>query len=44
MGGDIDWSALQIVADLIGIEDIEALLMQLVVIRDWKRNNPTESD
>ena len=44
MGGDIDWSALPIVADFIGIEDVEALLMQLVVIRDWKRNNPTEPD
>lgn len=44
MGGDIDWAGLPIVADIIGIEDVEALLMQLVVIRDWKRNNPTESD
>lgn len=38
MGG-IDWSALPIVADMIGITDLETLITQLVTIRDWQREN-----
>ena len=33
MGG-IDWSALPIVIDLLGVSDPEALITQLVAIRD----------
>lgn len=37
MGG-IDWSALPIVAEIIGITDMEELVEQLVEIRAWNRN------
>lgn len=39
MGGEINWAALPVVAELFGIEDIEPFLMQLVAIRDWQRDN-----
>lgn len=34
MGGQIDWSALPIVAELIGFTDLETLLDQLCALRD----------
>lgn len=34
MGGQIDWSALPIVAELIGFTDLETLLEQLCALRD----------
>lgn len=37
MGG-LDWAALDKVAALLGVEDDEALLHQLVAIRDAMRN------
>lgn len=36
MGGQIDWSALPIVAELIGFTDLETLLDQLCELRDRK--------
>jgi len=33
MGG-IDWAALPVVAEILGIDDIETLVVQLVAIRD----------
>ncbi len=36
MGG-LDWAALPVVADLLGYEDIEILIAQLVAIRDHKK-------
>jgi hypothetical protein len=37
MGGQLDWSALEVVAELLGITDIETLVLQLVAIRDRPR-------
>ena len=37
MGG-IDWSALPIVIDLLGVADPEALITQLVAIRDHQND------
>lgn len=34
MGGCIDWAAIPIIVDLLGIADPEALIMQLIAIRD----------
>lgn len=34
MGGQIDWSALPIVAELLGFTDLETLLEQLCALRD----------
>ena len=33
MGG-IDWAALPVIAEMLGIDDIETLVLQLVAIRD----------
>ncbi len=37
MGG-IDWAALPVVAELMGITDIEALIADLATIRDWQKS------
>jgi hypothetical protein len=34
MGGEIDWQALPVVAELIGFDDIERLVDGLLTIRD----------
>lgn len=36
MGG-IDWSALPVVAEMLGVRDLEPLIVQLVAIRDRAR-------
>lgn len=37
MDGKIDWDGLELVADLLGIEDLEILVEQLTALRDWQR-------
>jgi hypothetical protein len=39
MGGQIDWAGLEIVAELQGEQDIEALICRLAAIRNWKAEN-----
>jgi len=39
----IDWVALPIVAELLGIQDIDALVTQLVAIREWQKPEPEEA-
>jgi hypothetical protein len=34
MGG-IDWAALPVVAEMLGIEDVETLILQLIEIREF---------
>ncbi len=34
MGGKIDWAALDLIAEILGVVDPEALVMDLVTIRD----------
>lgn len=34
MGGEIHWSALDVICELLGIVDVERLIVQLVTIRD----------
>jgi len=36
LGGQIDWAGLPVVAEMLGIDDIELLVMQMMQIRDWK--------
>lgn len=36
MGG-LDWKAMDTVTELLGIRDIEALIGDLVTIRDWQK-------
>lgn len=33
MGGELDWSAVPVVAELLGVEDVELLVLGLVQIR-----------
>lgn len=33
----IDWAALPVIAEMLGIDDIETLVLQLVAIRDAQR-------
>lgn len=37
MMGGLDWSALPVVCDLLGIADPESLVRHLVMIRDYDR-------
>lgn len=37
MGGQIDWAGLPLVADLLGVDDLEILVEQLAALRDWQR-------
>ncbi len=39
MGDQIDWAGLPLVADLLGIEDLEMLITQLATIRDFQRRS-----
>lgn len=36
MGGTIDWAGLPTVAELLGIENVEQLIVQLAAIRDFQ--------
>lgn len=36
MGGAIDWTALPVVAEMLGVDDIEPFVARLVAIRDWQ--------
>lgn len=40
MGG-LDWQALPIVVEILGITDIETFITQLIAIRDWHANPET---
>jgi hypothetical protein len=37
MGGAVDFAALPIICEMLGIEDVEMLVQQLIVIRESKR-------
>jgi hypothetical protein len=39
MGGELDWAALPVLAEMVGIEDIEQLIVQLAAIRTWQADN-----
>lgn len=34
MGGEINWQALDFICELLGITDVERLIVQLITIRD----------
>ena len=34
LGGQLDWSGLPLVAEILGIDDLEVLIVQLAIIRD----------
>ena len=39
MGGAIDWAALPWVAEYLGIDDLDAAILDMTVIRDWQRDH-----
>lgn len=39
MGGALDWAALPLVAELLGVEDVERLITELAAIRDFQRTS-----
>jgi hypothetical protein len=36
MGGEIDWSALPLIIEMLYVEDVEKLIIQLMEIREFK--------
>lgn len=39
MGGQIDWAGLPMIADILGLDDLELLIEQLSALRDWQHGN-----
>lgn len=39
MGGTMDWSALPVIAEMLGVIDIEPFVARLLAIRDWRAEN-----
>jgi len=37
MGGQIDWTGLPLIAEILGVDDLEVLIVQLAALRDWQR-------
>lgn len=37
MGGALDWAALPLVAEVLGVVDVERLVVELATIRDFHR-------
>lgn len=42
MLGGLEWAGLPVVAEMLGITDIEALVTDLTVIRDWQNRSSDE--
>lgn len=36
MGGGLDWNALPILVEIYGVKDVEALIAQLILMRDFE--------
>jgi hypothetical protein len=39
MGGTMDWAALPVIAEILGVDDMESFIQRLVAIRDWQAEN-----
>ncbi len=37
MLGGLDWAGLPVVAEMLGIEDVESLVRSLITVRDYQR-------
>ena len=44
MGGELNWSALPIVAEMLGVEDVELLIAELSAIREWQNEKERRGD
>lgn len=38
MGRYLDWAALPVVVEILGVEDVESFIVQLVALRDRKQD------
>ncbi len=43
MGGMLDWSALPVLVDVYGVDDVETLIKQLTTIRDDQAEQAREA-
>ena len=39
MGGVLDWTALPVIAEMMGVADIEPFVQRLAALRDWQNEN-----
>ena len=39
MGGELQWSALEVVVEMFGIDDVEQFIAELVAIREFQRRD-----
>lgn len=39
MGGTIDWQALPLIVEMLGIDDVETFVHRLTAVRDWQQEN-----
>lgn len=39
MGGALDWHALPVVTEMLGVNDIETFVTRLAAIREWQAAN-----
>jgi hypothetical protein len=37
--GGVEWTGLEVVAEMLGIHDIESLVVDLATIRDWQNRS-----
>ena len=37
MLGGLEWAGLAVVVEILGVADVEALVAQLIAIRDWQQ-------
>ncbi len=44
MGGEINWSALPVVVEMLGIDDVETFIAELHAIGEWNRKRNEESN
>lgn len=36
----LDWAALPLVVEMLGVDDVENFVARLVALRDWQTDNP----
>ncbi len=39
----LDWAALPVIVEILGIVDVEQYVAKLIALRDWQTDNPAET-
>lgn len=42
LGGEIDWQGLPVVCELVGVEDMESVILDLITIRKFQNDQQAE--